>query len=99
VRGSVTTLYFEGLWEETAGGAAQISYTFNNEVVAVRDSAGVVMYPHNDHLGSASSPGAVAGNQKLDALWCGMRCGLGKKEPALQCCIRRAVEQEHDPQA
>ncbi|MFL5800699.1 MAG: polymorphic toxin-type HINT domain-containing protein [Roseiflexaceae bacterium] len=62
VRGSVTTLYDEGLWEETAGGATRIYYTFNNEVVAVRDSAtNVVTYLHTDHIGTISLATSSAG--------------------------------------
>jgi RHS repeat-associated protein len=55
VKGSTTTMYLEGLWEEIAGGAVKMSYSFNGQVIAVRDtSTNAVTYLHNDHLGSAS---------------------------------------------
>jgi len=55
VRGSTTTVYLEGVWEEIAGGVTQIYYMFNGRVVAVRDSGtSAVTYLHNDHLGSVS---------------------------------------------
>jgi RHS repeat-associated protein len=60
VKGSTTTVYLEGLWEEVAGGAVKVYYPFSGQVVAVRDTgSGVVTYLHGDHLGSVS----VATNQ------------------------------------
>ena len=55
VAGGVTTAYFEGLWEQTTAGAWKTYYTFNGQVVALRDSAtNAVTYLHGDHLGSVS---------------------------------------------
>jgi len=70
VRGSTTTVYLEGVWEEIAGGVTQIYYMFNGQVVAVRDSStSAVTYLHNDHLGSVSvattSGGALASQQEF----------------------------------
>jgi RHS repeat-associated protein len=69
VRGSVTTLYYEGQWEEVAGGAAQIVYTFNGQAIAMRASnTNAVTYLHGDHLGSVSvatnMAGAIASQQE-----------------------------------
>ena len=55
MRGSVSTVYLGGLWEEVAGGAVKSYYTLNGTVVALRDSgANAVTYLHGDHLGSIS---------------------------------------------
>ncbi|HEY3233053.1 MAG TPA: hypothetical protein VGJ87_27725, partial [Roseiflexaceae bacterium] len=35
VRGSTTTVYLEGLWEEPIGGAAKVYYTFNGQAVVL----------------------------------------------------------------
>ena len=69
--GGVTTVYFQGLWEQTVGGASTRYYTFNGQVVAMRDSAtNAVTYLHGDHLGSVSlatnSSGAVVSRQDFD---------------------------------
>jgi hypothetical protein len=69
VRGSTTTVYLEGLWEEVAGGAAKSYYTVNGQTVAVRDrSSNAVTYLHGDHLGSVSvatnASGALASQQE-----------------------------------
>jgi len=37
--GGVTTVYFQGLWEQTAGGASKLCYMFNGQVVAMRDTS------------------------------------------------------------
>jgi YD repeat-containing protein len=57
VRAGVTTVYLEGgLWEETAGGTAKLTYLVGGQAVAVRSTAGfnLVTYLHTDHLGSVS---------------------------------------------
>ncbi len=55
VRGSTTTVYVAGLWEELIGGAVKSYYALNGTVVALRDSgANAVTYLHGDHLGSIS---------------------------------------------
>jgi YD repeat-containing protein len=54
-RGSTTTAYLAGLWEEVVGGAVKQYYQFNGQVVAMRDSStNSVTYLHGDHLGSVS---------------------------------------------
>jgi RHS repeat-associated protein len=67
----VTTVYFLGLWEQTVGGASKLYYTFNGQVVAMRDtSTNTVTYLHGDHLGSVSlatnSSGQVVSRQDFD---------------------------------
>jgi len=55
--GGVTTVFFEGVWEQTTAGARKLYYTFNGQVVAMRDMSvtpNVVTYLHGDHLGSVS---------------------------------------------
>jgi YD repeat-containing protein len=37
VRSGTTTIYLEGLWEETIGGAVKVYYPFNGQSVAVRE--------------------------------------------------------------
>jgi RHS repeat-associated protein len=79
VKGSTTTVYLGGTWEEAVGGAVKVYYPFSGQVVAVRDTgSGVVTYLHNDHLGSASvattSAGAIASQQEYDA-WGKVRSG------------------------
>jgi RHS repeat-associated protein len=69
--GSTTTVYFQGIWEQIAGGASKLYYTFNGQVVAMRDtSTNAVTYLHGDHLGSVSlatnSSGAVMSKQDFD---------------------------------
>jgi RHS repeat-associated protein len=69
--GSTTTVYFQGIWEQVVGGASKLYYTFNGQVVAMRDtSANTVTYLHGDHLGSVSlatnSSGAVVSKQDFD---------------------------------
>jgi len=69
--GGVTTVYLQGLWEQIVGGASTRYYTFNGQVVAMRDSAtNAVTYLHGDHLGSVSlatnSAGAVVSRQDFD---------------------------------
>jgi RHS repeat-associated protein len=55
VRGSTSTVYLEGLWEEVVGGAAKAYYSFNGQVaVMYTSSPSAFTYLHNDHLGSAS---------------------------------------------
>ena len=48
-----TTVYFQGLWEDTLGVNARKLYTFGGQVVAIRDGTSVT-YPHGDQLGSVS---------------------------------------------
>jgi RHS repeat-associated protein len=79
VKGSTTTVYLEGLWEEVAGGATKVYYQFSGQVVAVRDtSSGVVTYLHSDHLGSVSvatsQSQGIANQQEYDA-WGKVRSG------------------------
>jgi RHS repeat-associated protein len=69
--GGVTTVYFQGIWEQIVGGASTRYYSFNGQVVAMRDSAtNAVTYLHGDHLGSVSlatnSSGAVVSKQDFD---------------------------------
>jgi len=69
--GGVTTVYLQGVWEQIVGGASTRYYTFNGQVVAMRDSAtNAVTYLHGDHLGSVSlatnSSGAVVSRQDFD---------------------------------
>jgi RHS repeat-associated protein len=79
LRGSTTTVYLEGLWDEVAGGTTKMSYDFNGQIVAVRDtSANTVTYLHADHLGSISvatnSSGAQLNGQEFDP-WGKVRLG------------------------
>jgi RHS repeat-associated protein len=67
----VTTVYFQGIWEQVVGGASKLYYSFNGQVVAMRDtSSNAVTYLHGDHLGSVSlatsSSGAVVSKQDFD---------------------------------
>jgi hypothetical protein len=78
VAGGVTTAYFEGLWEQTTAGAWKTYYTFNGQVVALRDSAtNAVTYLHGDHLGSVSvttNASGTANVQEYDP-WGRVRAG------------------------
>ncbi len=51
---SSTTIYLNGLWEETLDGAVKRYYALNGQTIAVRDSAtgDAVTYLHGDQLGS-----------------------------------------------
>jgi len=69
--GGVTTVYLQGLWEQIVGGASTRYYPFNDQIVAMRDSAtNAVTYLHGDHLGSVSlatdNSGAVVSKQDFD---------------------------------
>jgi RHS repeat-associated protein len=77
--GGVTTVFFEGVWEQTTAGARKLYYTFNGQVVAMRDStSNTVTYLHGDHLGSVSaatnSTGTAASTQEFDP-WGKVRSG------------------------
>ncbi|MFN8479861.1 MAG: RHS repeat-associated core domain-containing protein [Kouleothrix sp.] len=76
--GGVTTVYFEGVWEQTTTGARKLYYTFNGAVAAVRDSSSGLSYLHADHLGSiglaTSSTGTLASRQDYDP-WGAVRSG------------------------
>ena len=76
--GGVTTVYFQGLWEQVVGGASTQYYTFNGQVVAVRDSAAGVSYLYGDQLGSVSfatnASGSSTSQQDFDA-WGAVRSG------------------------
>ncbi len=76
--GGVTTVSFEGLWEQTTAGARKLYYTFNGAVVAVRDSSSGLSYLHADHLGSVSlattTSGTLASQQEFDP-WGAVRAG------------------------
>jgi len=62
VRGSTTTVYVAGLWEEVIGGAVKSYYTLNGTVMALRDSGtNAVTYLHGDHLGSISLATTASG--------------------------------------
>ncbi len=81
VRGTVTTIYLEGLWEQTSSGTTRRFYTLNGQVVAVRTNAGstnTVSYLHGDHLGSISvtttSTGTAEPRQEFDP-WGKVRSG------------------------
>jgi hypothetical protein len=40
-----TTIYFQGIWEQTVGRVSKLYYTFNGTVVAMRDtSTNAVIY-------------------------------------------------------
>ena len=75
-----TTVYFQGLWEDTLGVNGRKLYRFNGQIVAIRDGAGAVTYPHGDHLGSVSvvtdGNGNLApnGKQEFDP-WGSVRAG------------------------
>ena len=75
-----TTVYFQGLWEDTLGVNGRKLYRFNGQIVAIRDDAGAVTYPHGDHLGSVSvvtdGNGSLApnGKQEFDP-WGSVRAG------------------------
>jgi YD repeat-containing protein len=58
--GTVTTFYLGGLWEKDSSGATKAYYSFNGQVIALREASGV-SYLHGDHLGSVS----VAANWRL----------------------------------
>jgi len=69
VRGSTTTVYLEGLWEEPVGGAPKLYYSFNGQLVVLYTySPSAFTYLHNDHLGSVSvaigAGGALLSQQK-----------------------------------
>jgi RHS repeat-associated protein len=71
VRGSTTTIYLEGLWEEVAGGVAKAYYSFNGQTaVMYTSSPSAFLYLHNDHLGSASvltgASGTALSQQEFD---------------------------------
>jgi RHS repeat-associated protein len=75
----VTTVYFQGLWEQIVGGASKRYYTVGGQVVAMRASASnAVTYLHGDHLGSVSlatnSSGAIVSKQDFDP-WGAVRAG------------------------
>ena len=75
----VTTVYFQGIWEQTVGGASKLYYTFNGTVVAMRDTGtNTLTYLHSDHLGSVSlatnSSGVKVGQQDFDP-WGAVRSG------------------------
>jgi len=76
-----TTLFLEGLWDETVGGAIKTYYSLNGTAVAVRETSGstsTLAYLHGDHLGSVSlvTDGAqgVVSQQEFDA-WGKVRSG------------------------
>jgi len=78
VRGSTTTVYPEGLWEEPVGGAPKLYYSFNGQAVALYPYGGTFTYLHSDHLGSVSVAtgvgGAVLSQQEYDP-WGQVRAG------------------------
>jgi hypothetical protein len=84
--GSATTVYFQGVWEQVVGGASKLYYTFNGQVVTMRDtSTNTVTYLHGDHLGSVSlattSSGALASKQDFDP-WGAVRNGRISATPS-----------------
>jgi RHS repeat-associated protein len=81
VRSGVTTIYLEGLWEQTSSGTTRRFYSLNGQVVAVRTNAGstnTVSYLHGDHLGSISvtttASGTAEPRQEFDP-WGTVRSG------------------------
>jgi RHS repeat-associated protein len=79
VRGSTTTVYLEGLWEEPLGGAPKLYYTFNGQAAVMYTySPSAFTYLHTDHLGSVSvatdSNHAVLSQQEYDP-WGQVRSG------------------------
>ena len=76
--GGATTIYFQGVFEQTVGAGWKQYYSFNGQTVAMRDNAGTVTYLHGDHLGSVSlatnSSGALASQQEFDP-WGAVRSG------------------------
>jgi len=78
-RGSVTTVYLAGLWEEVVGGTPKAYYPFNGQTAVMYTySPSAFLYLTNDHLGSASvltvGGGAVASSQEYEA-WGKVRSG------------------------
>jgi RHS repeat-associated protein len=71
-RGGTTTIFLEGLWEETVGSpaTAKAYYGFNGQVVAFRPGTGAALSLGSDHLGSAqvvlNSAGGVEAAQEFD---------------------------------
>ena len=61
------------MWEQIIGGASTRYYSFNGQLVALRDSSGV-SYLHADHLGSITM---VTGGGE----WAAWRSG-GAKGPS-----------------
>jgi RHS repeat-associated protein len=79
VRGSTTTVYLEGLWEEPVGGAPKLYYSFNGQLVVLYTySPSAFTYLHADHLGSVSvatdSNHALVSQQEYDP-WGQVRSG------------------------
>ena len=77
--GGQTTMYTQGLWEDTIGVSAKRLYRFNGQIVASRDGGtNAVTYLHGDHLGSVSltttSSGALLSQQAFDP-WGKVRSG------------------------
>jgi YD repeat-containing protein len=77
--GGQTTIYTQGLWDDTIGVSAKRLYRFNGQIVASRDGGtNAVTYLHGDHLGSVSltttSSGALLSQQAL-APWGTVRRG------------------------
>jgi RHS repeat-associated protein len=72
VRGSTTTVYLEGLWEEVVGATTpKAYYTFNGQVAVMYTyNPSAFRYLHNDHLGSASvltsASAGVVSQQEFD---------------------------------
>jgi RHS repeat-associated protein len=61
-RGSVTTVYLDNQWEETASGAQRVNYSFNGEVAGYSNGGGWYTL-HGDHLGSATWQFNASGGQ------------------------------------
>jgi RHS repeat-associated protein len=62
IAGGVTTVYSQNVWEQTTTGARKLYYTFNGEVVAMRDSStNAVTWLQGDQLGSVSMATNSAG--------------------------------------
>jgi YD repeat-containing protein len=77
--GGQTTIYTQGLWEDTIGVSAKRLYRVNGQIVASRDGGtNAVTYLHGDHLGSVSltttSSGALLSQQEFDP-WGKVRAG------------------------
>jgi hypothetical protein len=68
-------LPIQGMWEQIIGGASTRDYSFNGQLVALRDSSGV-SYLHADHLGSITMVTGASGG-----VWAAWRSG-GAKGPS-----------------
>jgi YD repeat-containing protein len=98
VRGTVTTVYVNGLYEEErTSGKTRLHYPFNGKIIAQRErtsagSAGTLLYLHGDHLGSVglatSTTGGVTSRQEFKP-WGELRVGGADMRRPAACQARR----------